>query len=417
MTPLAAHWISEHAAYTREIETPTRTRNLAETERLATSLLEDCGITRTADVTGLDRVGIDVFHTVRPLAMPGLNTVTSGKGVTRKAARVSAIMEAIERFWCEPRLAASEDFHRSSYADLLANGEPALDPRRLIPRASSDWTPSSVITWYPARELSTDTVVLIPALAVFTPFTHENGLFSSNTIGLAIGNSPKEALLHGLLEIVEHDSTAFGETLRLGASLRMDRLPSAIGALVEKFTRAGVELDLFAYVTELGITTVHATTKDRVHEDGMLFNGGVGCHLDPQIAATRAITEVAQSRLNVLAGAREDFDQQAYRRHASYNEVLTRYERWRLGRETAVFDTLPSLATGNIDGDLTLIIERLGRSGIGPIFCVELAPEGYPFSVTKVVVPGMEVFHEDRERRGTRINAAMQQASGELTAL
>ena len=53
-----------------------------------------CGVTRLADVTGLDTIGIPVFQAIRPLARS--LSVSQGKGVTRVAARVSALMEAIE---------------------------------------------------------------------------------------------------------------------------------------------------------------------------------------------------------------------------------------------------------------------------------------------------------------------------------
>jgi len=58
----------------------TRSRSLAEVAALAEGQLERFGITRVCDVTGLDVVGIPVWHTIRPDAATGLNTVTSGKG-------------------------------------------------------------------------------------------------------------------------------------------------------------------------------------------------------------------------------------------------------------------------------------------------------------------------------------------------
>ena len=98
------------------------------------------------------RLGIPVFHSMRPAAAPGLNTVTSGKGVTTLAARVSAMMEAIERTWCEP---PPGELTRASYSDLCQAGVPVLDPRRLILRRGHTWTEGAPLGWWPVRELLT----------------------------------------------------------------------------------------------------------------------------------------------------------------------------------------------------------------------------------------------------------------------
>ncbi|MEH1097775.1 YcaO-like family protein [Micromonospora sp. CPCC 205561] len=399
------HWLTDPLADSAGATgTSLRVRSLAETEAVARQWLEPCGITRIADVTDLDRVGIPVFHSVRPAAAPGLNTVTSGKGTTVAAARVSAMMEAIERSWCEPY----DDVPPvASYAELTERGTAALDPRRLMLRRSHTWSEEAPIGWWPARELVGGSEVLVPALAVLTPYAHEHGMFSSNTIGLAVGNSPQEALLHGLLELVEHDCAAFGEVLKQAWSVPVESLPPGPTALVERFAAAGVEVRVFLYLTDTGIPTVHVTTEDTHAQDGMLFNGGAGCHLDPEVALTRALTEAAQSRLNVIAGAREDFDQQAYRRHTSYEQLRDRYASWASGRDQMDFDQIRAASTGTTAGDLERVVEALFGIGARTILATELAPSRLPFSVTKVIVPGLEVFHEDRERIGPRMHRAL----------
>jgi len=388
--------------------TSLRTRPLEETEALARASFTRCGITRIADVTELDDLGIPVFNCFRPTASPGLNTVTSGKGVVPAAARVSAMMEAIERTWCEQR--AGEPPLQASYAELCAAGVPALDPRRLILKRGHTWTDSTSISWWPVRELASNVEVLVPALAVFVPFPNECGMFRSNTIGLASGNSPQEALLHGLLETIEQDCTAFGEALKSGWNIRLSSLPDTAGELVGRFQRIGIEVQVFAYVNDIKVPTFFATTEDTQAGDGMLFNGGAGCHLDPVVAVARALTEAAQSRLAVIAGAREDFTGQAYRRHSSYEALQEMYRMWSGGRPTEDFDVVESASTGTTDGDLGLVLAGLERAGLPLVFATELAPDDLPFSVTKAIVPGLEVHHHDPARLGTRLHREMVQA-------
>src|SRR5436190_12622018 len=62
-------------------------------------LLPLAGVTRMADITGLDRTGIPCYSAVRPSGVT--LSVASGKGVTREAAAVSAAMEAIEVYSAE----------------------------------------------------------------------------------------------------------------------------------------------------------------------------------------------------------------------------------------------------------------------------------------------------------------------------
>ena len=57
------------------------------------------GISRLADVTGLDRIGIPVVMACRPNARS--LAVSQGKGLDRDAARASALMEAIELYHAE----------------------------------------------------------------------------------------------------------------------------------------------------------------------------------------------------------------------------------------------------------------------------------------------------------------------------
>ena len=82
-----------------------RVRHPDQTWDLIAPLLPRFGITRVADVTGLDVLGVPVAMAVRPLA--ATLSVSQGKGATYTHAAVSAAMEAIE-VWhprrCDPMM-------------------------------------------------------------------------------------------------------------------------------------------------------------------------------------------------------------------------------------------------------------------------------------------------------------------------
>jgi YcaO-like protein with predicted kinase domain len=67
-------------------------------ERIA-PLLPAMGITRVADVTGLDCIGIPVAFCCRPNSRA--LAVSQGKGLDLAAAKASAIMDSVEGFHAE----------------------------------------------------------------------------------------------------------------------------------------------------------------------------------------------------------------------------------------------------------------------------------------------------------------------------
>jgi len=56
----------------------------------ARAVMSALGITRVANVTGLDHVGVPTWMAVRPLALS--LSVSQGKGLTHDLARISALM-------------------------------------------------------------------------------------------------------------------------------------------------------------------------------------------------------------------------------------------------------------------------------------------------------------------------------------
>ena len=68
----------------------------AETLRRIRPLLPRAGITRLADITGLDWIGMPVYQAIRPNSRN--LSVAQGKGLTRAQAQVSALMESLECF-------------------------------------------------------------------------------------------------------------------------------------------------------------------------------------------------------------------------------------------------------------------------------------------------------------------------------
>lgn len=82
-----------------ELDSSYRSRTPEETLEVIKPYIKQAGITRLADLTGLDHIGIPVYAAVRPLAKS--ISISQGKGLCKAQAKCSAAMESIEVHWAE----------------------------------------------------------------------------------------------------------------------------------------------------------------------------------------------------------------------------------------------------------------------------------------------------------------------------
>ncbi|HYA33364.1 MAG TPA: YcaO-related McrA-glycine thioamidation protein [Candidatus Bathyarchaeia archaeon] len=371
-----------------------------ETLRRIKSLIPDVGITRVADISGLDRVGLPVFSAIRPSAADGAISVYAGKGTTEAEARVSVIMEAVERFSAEV-----EHFKQQlifdSYEHVSA-GNSTLNPADLIlpGRLSS----ATKIEWYPAWDLLNDERVLVPANAVFHPYRPLQGqwqLFRSNTNGLASGNVIEEAIFHGLMEVIERDAMSIAEINR-SPGIGLDGGTGIVGDIVRKFESQGIRVQLWWVPTDTTTPTVIAASDDEKLRDAALLVMGAGSHTDPRIAALRALTEVAQSRATQIHGAREDTSRESVARSIGYERIKRLNKHWLAEpRNTIELDAVEASSSDSIDEDVRATLARLGDVADRVIVAdITVGEIGVP--AVRVIIPGFEVYFLDRERKGKR---------------
>ena len=83
--------------------------------------LKTAGITRIADITDLDRIGLPVFTVIRPTAEDGAISVYGGKGISKIHAKASGMMEAFERYSAEKQEA--DEVIIANINEILKKGE------------------------------------------------------------------------------------------------------------------------------------------------------------------------------------------------------------------------------------------------------------------------------------------------------
>jgi len=388
-----------------------RIRPPAETLSLARRAAPTAGITRVAEITGLDRLGIPVFTSMRPKAVEGAVTVYNGKGFTAEEAEVSAIMEGVERF------SAERGSHASIFGSLaeLSEGHIVLDPRRIILPGVRQYSTTERLEWVKGSSLFSMGEVLVPAESVFHPYERENQLFRTNTNGLAVGNVMEEAVFHALMEVIERDAWSLFE---VNASVARDldledcmEWSGPVREVIKKLESASVEPHLKDITSDVGITTIAAAIDDEATRDAALLSLGVGTHLVPEIAVLRALTEAVQSRLTTIHGTREDTFKAEYIRRIGYERMKRINRKWFSSSMKAVkFADLPSHQSDDFLDDIGHTLSCLGKAGLDEAIAVDLSGTGIP--AVRVIVPGLEVYALDKERGGQRLRAAKASAVG-----
>jgi ribosomal protein S12 methylthiotransferase accessory factor len=278
-----------------------RIREPEETWALVAPLRQNFGVTRLADVTGLDILGIPVWMAVRPLGQTV--SVSQGKGATHLHAMVSAVMEAIE-LWhaeCVPPLIA----HRSAAAAGL---DLPYDVRSVTQRPGSLLTNQTRLDWTIGRGLAGGADIAVPVDTVSLASDVDRGwrpcgiLRSSN--GLASGNSLAEAALHALYEVIERDALAGDRAMSPGIPVDPGSVSDAgCAELVDRIRRAGAYLEARLMPSRFGVPCFSCRIWSG---DFPVFADGSGAHSSAAVALSRAITEAAQSRAGTIAGSRDD---------------------------------------------------------------------------------------------------------------
>ena len=359
-----------------------RSRPPEETWRLARGCLDRFGITRIADLTGLDVLGVPVYAGVRPGA--ATVTVSAGKGATPLLARISAAMESIE-------VAVAETWEPEAVTVGSAR-QLALpyDVTTLALQRMSIVTADSTLVWVTARRCSDGRAVLLPAAAVglsgWAGDVWSPRRFVTASNGLASGNDRTEATLHGLLELVERDAVAgiAGVAVEDRTGLDLDSVADPVNrSLLDRFARAGLWCEVVVAPAPAGI---HCFVAYLWHRDMPQLFGGSGAHRSATIALSRALTEAAQSRLSCISGGRDDITADRYLPPVSTGRTPP-------GRAaTAVpFPAAPDpVADGHdLDAALQATVETVEALTGQPVLFVDLTPRGLPLAVTQVFSPGL----------------------------
>jgi len=261
-----------------------------------------------------------------------LRSKSAGQGATRLQSEASALCEAIERYSgafhddeirCRRRLVdfvkagESEAIHPNDvqlFSDwqldhaeqINARGHPYnLVPARFDPEAETNWSPVWSLTEKRHRYLPTSMLYSIPA----EHRGHSDLAADSN--GCAAGNTLEEAILQGFFELAERDAFAVWWYNRLNLpEVDLDSFGDEfLSSAREYYHGLHRELWVLDVTGDLGIPVFVALSR-RTDQEAEDIIYGAGAHMDPYIAAMRAVCEVNQcltwTRVSEKSGAGHD---------------------------------------------------------------------------------------------------------------
>jgi YcaO-like protein with predicted kinase domain len=350
-----------------------RAADPAQTWERVAPILGRFGITRVADVTRLDDIGLPVHTAYRPAGLG--YAVSMGTGVTVPHSRVSAVMESIEG-WHGENLQLP--VVTRAPADALDLG---YDVRGLNLAPRSPLTPAVVLDWVSGRGLLTGREILGPVDAIRLDGTGPRGwhtvLFRATSEGLATGNTEAEAVLHGLHELVERASLVWqrGRPRRfVDPGTCRDPVTAHIYAALRAAGCAVLVRDI------TGPTGLPCYAAAIWSADVPIRCAGYACHVRADIALGRALGEAALTRLAAISGARDDIAGTAYREMAGLVEP-------------AGLDGIGDNDDWADDGDLRSVIRHCASlvaavTGSEP-FAIQLDHDDIGIPAVKVFAPGL----------------------------
>lgn len=384
-----------------------RTRTPEETLASNRTFMPRMGITRLANVTGLDRIGLPVCVAVRPNSR-SLAT-SQGKGETLAAAMVSALMESIE-LWHAEHLDLPVRY--ASHLEL-AETSSVMEMTEAPVRADARYDSRRAIQWVEGYDLIGQCCRWLPLELVSMNLVRQPGqsaIFLESSNGLSSGNHVAEAAVHALAEVIERDAMSLWElyspVLRKARQVDLATVRDpALVRIIDELHAKGIVIGVWDVTTDLGVPTyscVILEDPDSAHWRPIPAYFGNGTHLSPVIALSRAIHEAIQSRLTAISGSRDDMFHADFVRAGNRDDLGRMIDHLRSPAPKLAFREQELPIGDSVEEDLITLLDRLKAAGANSVMLVDLTRSDIGIPVVKVVVPALEPYFTALYQPGAR---------------
>ena len=227
--------------------------------------------------------------------------ISAGRSHSYGKSELTAILEGLERY-CGISPRGKKTVVHDSYRNL---SDRALNPAEVgvysedqyatIDFPYKPFNPDLPMNWVWGYSLLQERSILVPERLAYYSLGLGDSFVMEGSNGCALGGSLEEAILYGMMEVVERDSFLLTWYARLPVP-RLDPYSSndkELRLMIDRLqTITGYDLYLFNTTMENGIPSLMAIAKNKGHTGANLVCAG-GAHLNPVEAAKSAILEVA----------------------------------------------------------------------------------------------------------------------------
>lgn len=334
------------------------------------------GITRLAELTGMDKAGVAVYQAINPTSPT--RAISLGRGITRVLASISAAMRSLE-VWHSERMEPT--IENASIAELSDISLCRL--KKPCMSASNACKDNDRIAWTEAFTVLSNQRTWIPYDRVSLTDMATASASPHYLCGVASGNSKVESILHGLYEIIEHDAVIRAAKTGGGQLLQLDDVGPDCSILLERMQRSDINVAVYNLSDLAGMPCFRSVIWSPSYPHRF---SGYGCHLNRSVALSRALTDSAQMRLAAISGLGENSP-----------DCCSLLRRWknphpplRPGRAVqGRISDVPSLCTPEMFSDLVRVVGILQlRTGCEPLF-VDMSVKEIDIPVTRVLAPGL----------------------------
>lgn len=338
---------------------------------------------------------------------------SSGKGVTDIQARTSCLCEAIERV--SGIFRGSEFRKPATYREVR---ETAFHPHELLLYSGKQYgardrwkdfncsfaevpmpfDDSRTIDWSPVWSMTHSDWKYVPTAFLYYGYNAdpEKSFCRADSNGSAAGNCLEEAVLQGLMELMERDAVAlwwYNMIPMPSVHLEQMEIP-LVDQFLDTFSAIGRSVWVLDLTNDLGVPVFAAvSSKTGGGADRPVF--GFGAHLDPKTAITRALSEMSQV-LGLMDFPPEFlWEDPKLSLHKKFTEE-TKLAQWPYllpagDRHPKGLQSYEDMSSDDLLPDVTLCVDILRKLGLEVLVHDQTRPD-LGLNVVKVIVPGLRHF-------------------------
>jgi len=261
--------------------------------------------------------------------------------------------------------------------------------------AYDNFDPNTDMDWVVATSLTNSSKKLVPAFLAFMFDVELKGtLFGSSSNGAASAATLEDAILHALFEVIERDAFAMGNSNPYVLPILdySDFPNKKITELVSNIRKMGYEVITRDYTNDIGIP-VYRTWIVEPNNYSKYGYTGTGCHVLPEIALERSITEAIQT--NDTADFGGNAEPSLFTQEVLLNSTVNLYNQHFLVNKDVLgtTDRVSKFSKSNFEYkssyDLIKKVANQVKEKVGgDVYYIDLTKPGTDIKVARVIITG-----------------------------